>query len=157
MKEEQEIRKIAVKEIASYYLDLRMRQNLKNNILERYKGALSAQPIGSGSDNRTGDPERRFLEIEELEKYSLLAGRIKRVTNVFTILFSKLEKWNFEELLNLMDSIIDHCHNRVVNNFEYLTRKYKLNISYHTFYRLKAIIIEEYIKLYNKDKEKVAS
>jgi hypothetical protein len=148
MKEEQDIRKIAVKEIASYYLDLKTRNNLKNEILERYKGALAAQPIGSGGENRTGDPERRCLEIEELEKYSLLAGRIKRVTKAFCNLFQELEKrkWTYEELLNLTDAIIDHCNNRVTNNFAYLTRKYKLTCCANSFFEYKKFVIDYIIE-----------
>ena len=143
---ERELKQKAIKEIARYNKDIISKRQLRDEIMERYKGALAGQPIGHGSgDNRTGDPERRALQIEELEKFSPIATRLKRVSSAFADLFTILDKrkWQEYELFNLMDGIIDHCDNRAINNFAYISRKYKLICCSRSFTTYKSFIVDK--------------
>ena len=115
----------------------------EEEIYMRYKGALAGEPIGHGaSDNRTGDPERRTIELEKLSN-GAVAKRVEAVETAFNDLRAYREKWGDfpESVEKLILAIVASCDNRKKYGFLGLQRAFDLPYSERSFRDYKARVL----------------
>ena len=148
-KDEQERRTYidACRAVARYEQDKRRYVELQEDIMERYKGALAAQPGGHPEGGHvTGDPEKRLLDLEKLER-SALAKRIEAVGIAFNDLRVALYPDADKEVDKLIKAIMAHCDNKYIYAFYGLQKTFRMNYSQATFKRAKRAVLDRVINL----------
>ena len=139
----------AYRTIARYEQDKRRYAELQEDIMERYKGALAAQPGGHPEGGHvTGDPEKRLLELEALARTALYK-RIEAVGLAFNDLRAYRLRWGDtdDEMDKLCKAIMASCDNRRLYGFYGLQRTFRLNYGETTFTTSKRRVRDKVIEL----------